>query len=70
MDTSIKQMQSDLNFYYKVDSDKYSIKLNTIKSMGYKVYRNVHGDHIIKRNVNFINEAFGGVFHKIFKGGD
>lgn len=70
MEISIKQMQSDLDFYYKVDFEKYSQKLSTIKSMGYKVYRNVNGEHIIKRNENFIYEAFGGVFKKIFKKGE
>ena len=68
MNLSIKELESDLNVLYKYNLVKYKQKLNTIKDLGYKVYRNADGDHVIKRNENFINECFGGVFGKIFKG--
>ena len=64
------KIKDNLDFLYKTNSDKYETALNTIKSNGYRVFRNANGEHIVKRNENFIYEAFGGVFGKIFKEGE
>ena len=66
MEVSTKKLESDLNNLFKTNPTKYADKLNDIKNMGYKVYRNSDGDHKIKQNENFIYEAFGGVFGQIF----
>lgn len=61
-------LERDLNILYKSNPKKYEIKLDTIKSNGYRVFRNVNGEHIVKQDEDFIYKAFGGVFGKIFKG--
>ena len=51
-----------LDYEYFHNWSIYSDLLQTIKNMGYKVYRNTAGKHQVKRNSNFINEIFGGAF--------
>lgn len=60
--------ERDLDLLYKTNPEKYQRKLDTIKSSGYRVFRNVNGEHIVKQDEDFIYKAFGGVFGKIFKG--
>ena len=66
MELSMKKQEQDLNHLYKTDFSKYLQRLNEIKNMGFKVYRNSKGDHQIKENPNFIYEVYDGIFGKIF----
>lgn len=48
--------------YYFHDRCSYMDYLQSIKECGYRVYRNSIGKHKVKRNENYLNEVFGGIF--------
>lgn len=69
--SNYQKWEAELNaLYYLNDNNKYQAKLDEIKYMGFKVYRNSSGLHKIKQSENYINEVFGGIFGEIFRGGD
>ena len=65
MPPTIEQIQNDLNRLYLSDPVQYKERLETIKGIGYKVFRNSKGQHRVQMNMS---SAFGGVFDKIFYG--
>ena len=65
MPPTIEQIQNDLNRLYLSDPVQYKERLETIKGIGYKVFRNSKGQHRVQMNMS---SAFGGVFDKIFNG--
>lgn len=66
---TIEDIQRRLDGLYISNKDQYYEHLKMVKEIGYKVFRNSAGNHIIKANPDYIYEAFGGAFGKIF-GGD
>ena len=58
--TDKEQLEEKLNYFYKNGLfDKYYEQLKIVKQC-YKVYRNSHGDHIIKLNTSeWLNSLFG-----------
>ena len=65
MPPTIEQIQNDLNRLYLSDPVQYKERLETIKGIGYKVFRNSKGQHRVQMDMS---SAFGGVFDKIFNG--
>ena len=65
MPPTIEQIQNDLNRLYLSNPVQYKERLETIKGIGYKVFRNSKGQHRVQMNMS---SAFGGVFDKIFNG--
>lgn len=61
-----ENIRIDLDRKYFMDPDGYLKKVETVKSAGYKVYRNSSGKHKVVYNKNFYNEMFDGVFGNIF----
>lgn len=55
----------DLNYLYFHDIRAYKEKVETLKGMNFKIYRNTAGEHKVKSN---IMNAFGGIFGDIFGG--
>ena len=72
--TSIKE---ELDRLYKYDINKYLSEVNYWKSKRYKIYRNDSGEHKVVEPIKYckegvpvdIDEAFGGIFGQIFRGG-
>ena len=65
MPPTIEQIQNDLNRLYLSNPVQYKERLETIKGIGYKVFRNSKGQHRVQMDMS---SAFGGVFDKIFNG--
>lgn len=49
MDINLEQI---LDNFYQTDRVKYEEKLTIVKSMGYRVFRNSEGKHIIKYDLD------------------
>ena len=72
----------ELDRLYEFEIDKYITECTDLKRMGYKIYRNSDGKHMITEprrqqresfygeSVTDINSAFGGIFNEIFGGGE
>lgn len=66
---NIRQIEIDLdNAWWGHGDVKYEDKLNCIKGMGFKVYRNSEGKHKIVKTNNGMGD-FGDIFNDIFSGG-
>ena len=63
MPPTIEDIQNDLNRLYWTDPDRYKERLETIKGVGYKVFRNSAGQHKVQADMS---TAFGGIFNNIF----
>ena len=59
---TIETVEKKLDTLYETDISQYIELKKTVKSMGFKVYKNGVDKHKIKQNENYLNEAFGGVF--------
>ena len=57
-----------LNKLWQTDQIRYEEHVETLKGIGYRVFRNSKGDYKIDFNSNYFNEVFGGVFNQIFGG--
>lgn len=58
-----EQIASDLDQKYASNDKEYLEKIQILKDVGYKIYRNSKGQHKILRNNNYLNEVFGGIFN-------
>lgn len=45
---NLKSQENDLNQLYKSNPKGYFEKINRLKCMGYRIFRNSNGEHIIK----------------------
>lgn len=73
---NIRQLEIELdNAWYGHDGVNYDAKLASIKSLGYKVFRNPEGRHKVQKIKtedwsNAYGGVFGDIFGDIFKGGN
>ena len=65
MGPTTSELEENLNRLYWTNSAEYLKRLEVIKGMGYKVYRNSKGNHKVKMDMS---SAFGGIFGDIFNG--
>lgn len=63
----VKHIEQELNRLYKYNWDEYNTRLEHYKNIGYKILRNYQGDHKVEYSPK-LDEMFGGVFGKIFRG--
>lgn len=61
-------IEHKLNYLYAHGSVEYSEHLETVKELGYRVFRNSKGEHKIQLGSDYLKEAFGGVFGNLFGG--
>ena len=65
---NIRQIEIDLdNAWWGHGDIKYEDELNTIKAMGFKVYRNSEGKHKVVQNSSNSGD-FGDIFNNMFGG--
>ena len=65
-------VKEELDKLYLADKSKYETEVNTLKGIGYKIYRNSAGEHKVidsPKKQDDIYSAFSGIFGDIFKGG-
>ena len=55
-----------LNHLYMTNADEYKKQVETLKGVGYRIFRNDKGQHKVDYNNNYFNEVFGGVFGGLF----
>lgn len=65
---TIDDIQNDLNKRYLNNPEEYLERVETLKGVGYKIYRNSKGQHKVTYNNKYFNEVFGGAFGGIFNG--
>lgn len=63
----IKTIEEDLNRRYIQDQKEYAKRVETLKGVGYKIFRNSKGQHRVEYNNDYFNEMFGGAFGDFFK---
>ena len=66
MTPSDKDIIKKLNTLYKKNPDEYLKHIETLKSVGYRVFRNEKGEHKVTYNNQYLNEIFGGIFGGLF----
>lgn len=62
---TLEEMTEKLNYLYFHNAKEYLEHKKMIKQLGYKVYRNSAGKHKVEIDMNYLNNAFGGVFKDI-----
>ena len=63
---SNEDIQNNLNEIYLNKPEEYLKRVETLKEVGYRIYRNSKGQHKVAYNNNYFNEIFGGAFGGIF----
>ena len=58
-----EQIASDLDQKYLSGDKEYLEKVQILKDVGYRIFRNNKGHHKVLRNANYLNEVFGGIFN-------
>ena len=56
----IKTIEEDLNRRYLQNQKEYTERVETLKGVGYKIFRNSKGQHRVEYNNDYFNEIFGG----------
>ena len=64
MPPSMRDMELKLDELY--GTAQYTEHLDMIKELGYKVLRNSNGKHKLQMNMEYLKQAFGGVFSDLF----
>lgn len=62
----IKTIEEDLNRRYFQDPKEYLERVETLKGVGYKIFRNSKGQHKVEYNNEYFKEMFGGTFGGFF----
>lgn len=63
----MKQMNLEiinkLDILFESDNkDQYNKQVDTLKSVGYRIYRNSNGKHKVEYNTQYFQQVFDGVF--------
>ena len=61
-----QEIQNRLDTLFKGDRDKYLEHVETLKGVGYRVFRNSEGKHKVEYNTQYFQQVFGGTFKGIF----
>ena len=65
MTPSEGEIEYKLNMLWiKGDKDDYDKHVETLKGVGYKVFRNSKGKHKVSYNTAYFSEVFGGILGK------
>ena len=64
LDKHIEELIETLDEQYKTYK-LYLTKIESLKEIGYKVYRDSNGKHKLVENKDHLREVFGGAFRKI-----
>ena len=57
-----KQVVDKLNFLYVSNPKEYERYLETLKNVGYKIFRSSNGKHKIEYDTQYFQHMFGGAF--------
>ena len=57
-----EEIVAKLNMLYSSDKEQYEEHVETLKGIGYKIYRNSEGKHKVEYNNQYFAEMFGGAF--------
>ncbi len=63
--TDIDHLKTMLDALYADKNSNYYERLQFAKDLGYKVFRNSEGKHLVEDNSDYLKEAFGGIFRNI-----
>ena len=66
MPPSNDEIVKKLNILYRGNQDEYLKHIETLKGVGYRVFRNEKGEHKVTYNNQYLNEMFGGIFGGLF----
>lgn len=65
MQPSNDEIVNKLNILYATDKEKYEEHVETLKGVGYRIFRNSNGKHKVDYNTSYFQEMFGGAFRGI-----
>ena len=51
-----------LNMLYRRSKEEYEDHVEMLKGLGYRVFRNSEGNHMIALNKEHLQDIFGGIF--------
>ena len=64
---TIEDIQNDLNQKYLNQPEEYLKRVETLKGVGYRIFRNNKGQHKVEYNNKYFSEIFGGAFGGLFQ---
>ena len=59
------EIVAKLNFLYVSNREEYEKHVETLKGVGYRIFRSANGKHKVEYNNQYFAEMFGGAFGKI-----
>ena len=57
-----EEIVNKLNNLYATDKEEYEKHVETLKGVGYRIFRNSDGKHKVGYNNSYFQEMFGGAF--------